>query len=649
MAKKPSMPDFTFALGADLREAAAKMRKMSQPPKHQPDQQSDDPVDALSDDVQEIIVESSTMKSSTTTESFSVPSPSVDATIESDVLPMDLPYCEEEALSVILKPSEEIATSVDSTGSVVDTTQPFNEITNVKEDTPVLSPIGIDTEPLEEHENSQESFSDPSIAQEEYLEPPLSSSSGTRSGNIQNTACTPEAVSTSLLSDVQTQSLEASICVDQDEVPGTAYPDKTIKQSMTADNSSEQKKTIDHSTKQYITDSVPKIAQADSNSHQQSCDNNEPTPTGDDTSLSLPSISHTEQLSGNSLETVTDASSHLLYSQLAYGPSQTVTDYQVYSAPFKVSPHPYGDVSTLPKDPFQTQVVAPKASNTVQTPSQNNSREQSQTVTKQTVVAKQPIDTKGFIQKQPVAAQANVPQGLSPSIVAATLQDAHLGGARQVLLDALTALRQQSPQVVVNLKRLAPAIGLSYGTVRNTISRLVREGVICTTQVRTGDAHGVCVEFIDDNPLPSMTAVQRIRPSMAYQQQPQTVMRSHDEVCSVPTDDPCIWNMDADLIAILWPFAADAGFGPAHLAQLRRAYQLQGWESENVSRCLRYLDWELANGVPASHEHVATWLRIMQRQGHYPRPEGYVDPEILRLRQQAEEERELAEARTRFK
>ena len=29
--------------------------------------------------------------------------------------------------------------------------------------------------------------------------------------------------------------------------------------------------------------------------------------------------------------------------------------------------------------------------------------------------------------------------------------------------------------------------------------------------------------------------------------------------------------------------------------------------------------------------------------------QGYVDPEVLRLRQQADEERELAEARTRFK
>ena len=59
--------------------------------------------------------------------------------------------------------------------------------------------------------------------------------------------------------------------------------------------------------------------------------------------------------------------------------------------------------------------------------------------------------------------------------------------------------------------------------------------------------------------------------------------------------------------------------------------------------------WELANGVSSGPEHVTAWLRTMQRQGHYPRPEGYVDPEVLRLRQQADEERELAEARTRFK
>ena len=298
----------------------------------------------------------------------------------------------------------------------------------------------------------------------------------------------------------------------------------------------------------------------------------------------------------------------------------------------------------LPRDSFQSRTVTPPRSTVAHSPLQDDGFKLSQAVTIVANDHKQPTDSRKVQQEQDITVQ----RGISPSIIAATLQDAHLGGARQILLDALTALRQQSPQVVVNLKRLAPAIGLSYGTVRNTISRLVREGVICTTQVRTGDAHGVCVEFIDDNPLPTMTASSRTRQSTLYQQQPQTVMKTEIPP-SLPLDDTCIWNTDGDLIAILWPFAANAGFGPAHLAQLKRAYQLQGWEPENVSRCLRYLDWELANGVSSGPEHVTAWLRTMQRQGHYPRPEGYVDPEVLRLRQQADEERELAEARTRFK
>ena len=51
MDKKSSMPDLTFALGADLREAAAKMRKMSQPPKHQ----SDEAIDAMSGDAESTV------------------------------------------------------------------------------------------------------------------------------------------------------------------------------------------------------------------------------------------------------------------------------------------------------------------------------------------------------------------------------------------------------------------------------------------------------------------------------------------------------------------------------------------------------------------------------------------------------------------
>lgn len=246
------------------------------------------------------------------------------------------------------------------------------------------------------------------------------------------------------------------------------------------------------------------------------------------------------------------------------------------------------------------------------------------------------------------------------AIASATLQEAPLGGARQTLLSTLERLRGQSPQVVVNLKRLAAAIGLSYGTVRNTISRLVREGVICTTQVRTSEAHGVCIEFLDDTPLQSVA----VMPHQAFMQPTvqaaprSTVINSHQQsrpsfedmppaqamTPAMTDDDTSIWNADAELIADLWPSAAEAGFGPGHLAHLRRAYHMQGWNADNVSRCLRYLDWELDAGRGNGPAHVEQWMRIMRRQGHYPRPEGYVEPEVLRLQQQAQEQRELAQA-----
>ena len=86
MAKKSSMPDFTFALGADLREAAAKMRKMSQPPKHQSAQQSDEAVDAMSEDA-EVTVESSAVEPPIAKKETLTPEPSSDATIGVDVSP----------------------------------------------------------------------------------------------------------------------------------------------------------------------------------------------------------------------------------------------------------------------------------------------------------------------------------------------------------------------------------------------------------------------------------------------------------------------------------------------------------------------------------------------------------------------------------
>lgn len=604
MAKKPSMPDFTFALGADLREAAAKMRKMSQPPKHQSAQQSDDEP-TLSDDIQDATVEDSTLESPVIVEPILVAKSNLDAASTSDAPEVGSPHCEGSSVSI---ESEESTSPVDSIDPVIDAVQP-----------------------LEGPKTSEMAEQEPSAVKTEASPVP---------------SCREFIAGSPEMSNVE-------VGKDELEVPQSVPLEALLEdaQSVYVPESSPtgQSKTVSDSySQQEAAPDSCRCAPIEPNSHQQSHDNNSRALTDDDTFSSKPP--HSEGVSSHSPEigSLTSVTSHSMYSLLSYGQPQTVTDYQIYSTAKTMPPHDCGEISTLPRNPFQPKAVEPKTSAAEQSSARNDSHQLPQTAIV-TDHDKQSVAPKGFYQSQPSAAQPDTAHGISPSIIAATLQDAHLGGARQVLLDALTALRQQSPQVVVNLKRLAPAIGLSYGTVRNTISRLVREGVICTTQVRTGDAHGVCVEFIDDNPLPSMTVPARSRQSMPYHHQSPTVTKSNEPNPPVPMNDTCIWDTDAALIAILWPFAADAGFGPAHLAQLRRAYQLQGWEPENVSRCLRYLDWELSNGVSAGHEHVSTWLRIMQRQGHYPRPEGYVEPEILRLRQQAEEERELAEARNRFK
>ena len=638
MAKKSSMPDFTFALGADLREAAAKMRKMSQPPKHQSAQQPDEAVDAMSEDA-EVTVESSAVEPPIAKEETLAPEPGSDATIGVDVSPTDLPYCEES--TVTIEQSEDIVAPVDSTCSVTDGLQPLQEA--ISESSQTAEQKVVDTpeipaeSPEREHvEGTPQVDLSTLLTGGEKTEPSQGPSSESRSAEAPNAVCAPEVGSAHTLSGIQDEPSDIPVQAAQ------AGLDYDKKPSMTADDSYIQELTEINSKKQLFTAIPPKTIHIDTNCHQQSSMFDDRMATVNDSPVPKHNYKATTP-SSDEVKKSPNVANRSIYSQLSYSQSQTVTDYQTYSSAITVSPCSSGE-TLLPRDSFQSRTVTPPQSTVAHSPLQDDGFKLSQAVTIVANDHKQPTDSRKVQQERDITVQ----HGISPSIIAATLQDAHLGGARQILLDALTALRQQSPQVVVNLKRLAPAIGLSYGTVRNTISRLVREGVICTTQVRTGDAHGVCVEFIDDNPLPTMTASSRTRQSTLYQQQPQTVMKTEIPP-SLSLDDTCIWNTDGDLIAILWPFAANAGFGPAHLAQLKRAYQLQGWEPENVSRCLRYLDWELANGVASGPEHVTAWLRTMQRQGHYPRPEGYVDPEVLRLRQQADEERELAEARTRFK
>lgn len=70
------------------------------------------------------------------------------------------------------------------------------------------------------------------------------------------------------------------------------------------------------------------------------------------------------------------------------------------------------------------------------------------------------------------------------------------GGVRGAVLDALRGLAGGRDHVLVNLKRLATHTGISYGSVRNAMSRLTRSGDIRTRQIRMADGHGVRVDFL---------------------------------------------------------------------------------------------------------------------------------------------------------
>ena len=490
MAKKSSMPDFTFALGADLREAAAKMRKMSQPPKHQSAQQSDEAVDAMSEDA-EVTVESSAVEPPIAKKETLTPEPSSDATIGVDVSPTDLPYCEES--TVTIEQSEDIAAPVDPTCSVTDGLQTLQEA--ISESSQTAEQKVVDTpeipaeSPEREHvEGTPQVDLSTLLTGGEKTEPSQGPSSESRSAEAPNAVCAPEAGSAHTLSGIQDEPSNIPVQAAQ------AGLDYDKKPSMTADDSYIQELTEINSKKQLFTAIPPKTIHIDTNCHQQSSMFDDRMATVNDSPVPKHNYKATTP-SSDEVKKSPNVANRSIYSQLSYSQSQTVTDYQTYSSAITVSPCSSGE-TLLPRDSFQSRTVTPPQSTVAHSPLQDDGFKLSQAVTIVANDHKQPTDSRKVQQERDITVQ----HGISPSIIAATLQDAHLGGARQILLDALTALRQQSPQVVVNLKRLAPAIGLSYGTVRNTISRLVREGVICTTQVRTGDAHGVCVEFIDDNP-----------------------------------------------------------------------------------------------------------------------------------------------------
>ncbi len=207
--------------------------------------------------------------------------------------------------------------------------------------------------------------------------------------------------------------------------------------------------------------------------------------------------------------------------------------------------------------------------------------------------------------------QTNIPWGhYNPHALSSVrLSTTALGGARQLILDALLQLHNESSQVTINLKRLATVLGLSYGTVRNTISRLVREGVIYTTQIRTGDVHGVHIEFSEMTPSLQSTTVTQHQKRSPYKTN--------------------IWDTDIETMTILWPHATAAGLCPAHFDLLKRAYLIQGFDATHLAKYLRYLNWKIEtesfNDPIKATNLLQQWLQIMQQKGQYPCPTGYIE------------------------
>lgn len=224
-----------------------------------------------------------------------------------------------------------------------------------------------------------------------------------------------------------------------------------------------------------------------------------------------------------------------------------------------------------------------------------------------------------------------VPWGYFSSDALSTVQinTATIGGARQIVLDALMQLKKEFSTITINLKRLAAVLGLSYGTVRNTISRLVREGVIYTTQIRTGDAHGVYIEFAEGSPLlPSVTVTQLTHPQHILSHQEA----SHQQTSPSDSQANPIWNVDNDMLTMLWPYAVTAGLTCNHLEHLKKVFHIQQFDDTCIAKYLRYVNWKIekeALDEMQAKTILQQWIKAMQQHGAYPCPIGYNESEEL--------------------
>ncbi len=245
------------------------------------------------------------------------------------------------------------------------------------------------------------------------------------------------------------------------------------------------------------------------------------------------------------------------------------------------------------------------------------------------------------------ALAADGPAAPSPALS----ERAWRGGVRGAVLDMLHQLAPGQDHVLVNLKRLAAHMGISYGSVRNAMSRLAQSGDISTRQIRVADGHGVRVDFQDDPTRQNRRGHSR-RETGTGQGRSQRAARSPGSAESPrgqggdPTGNPSFWDTPDEIFLLAWPHAAAAGVSMDVLRSLRAVFAAQGFSETGLPRSLRHLDWQLeqleragTGDSAAAASLVEASLSRLRRQGYLPRPQGYEDPEMRRLREEAEERR----------
>lgn len=220
-------------------------------------------------------------------------------------------------------------------------------------------------------------------------------------------------------------------------------------------------------------------------------------------------------------------------------------------------------------------------------------------------------------------------------------EKAWTGGVRGLVLNAMRDLAEGEPYVLVNLKRLAAHMRISYGSVRNAVCRLTHSGDIRTRQVRVADGHGVRVDFLTSPGAEGTALVVRVgRPRLNALTTPAVSGENPDPpprpttpklAAPVKLETPHVtrrtsanfWDTTDTVFSLAWPYVAAAGLNMAHLRKLLPVFTVQGFNSALLPRCLRSLDELLERHPDDTTTLVEDFMHSLQRRGTWSIPEEY--------------------------